>query len=105
MKFRSTLLTVLAAGLLMPAAVLAEETAKPAKEATAEKAEAKKAEVKKADSAKCAEVTGSRIKPTKTGDCQTVSNRPIRTYTSEELQNTGEMDLASALKSLDPSIR
>jgi hypothetical protein len=47
----------------------------------------------------CIKTTGSRI-PVKEGQCQSV---PGRTYTQEELRNTGEPNTAEALRRLDPS--
>jgi Flp pilus assembly protein TadD len=47
----------------------------------------------------CAGDTGSRIKP-KEGEC-----RPGRTYTQEDLQRTGDINAADALRRLDPSIQ
>jgi hypothetical protein len=104
MKFRSGLLTALALALFAPVAVMAADTATPATEAAKEPAK-EKAAPKKADANTCGQVTGTRIKSPKQADCVKVSNRPIRSYSAEDLQNTGETDLAAALRQLDPSIR
>ncbi len=100
MKFRSRLLAVLAAALLMPIATVAADAGKAEKEPAREKVEPKKDET-----AACDKVTGTRIKPTRETSCEKASNRPIRTYTADELRNTGEIDLAAALRRLDPSIQ
>ena len=104
MKFRSRLLAVTVAALLMPVAALAADTTQAEKAPATEKAEPKKAEATAA-AATCDKVTGSRIKPTKETSCEKASNRPIRTYTADELLNTGETDLAAALRKLDPSFQ
>jgi hypothetical protein len=102
MKFRSRLLAMTVAALLMPVAALAADTTQTEKEPAREKAEPKKAE---AAAATCDKVTGSRIKPTRETSCEKASNRPIRTYTADELRNTGETDLGAALRKLDPSFQ
>ncbi|NKF22521.1 hypothetical protein [Solimonas marina] len=55
---------------------------------------------KKSQPVNCIEQTGSRIKP-KNGECLDVSGR---VYTQEQLQQTGQTNLADSLRMLDPSI-
>lgn len=56
----------------------------------------------------CEQVTGSRIRPaSRSGsavDCEPVGH-PFRSYSAEELQSTGEMNLSEALRQLDPAFR
>ena len=51
----------------------------------------------------CEQVTGSRIRP-KTTDCTSLGY-PYRSYSAEELQGTGEIDLVEALRQIDPAFR
>ena len=106
MKYRSTLVAI-AATLLAPLALhAAEMTAQPKKDAkpaaAAAEAKSKQADAKPEETkAKCAYVTGSRIKHDPPVDCdQSTSN--LRTYTAEDLQNTGQIDIGDALRWLDP---
>ena len=105
MKYRSVFIAV-AATVLAPLALhAADKTAQPNKdakpvaaaEAKADQAQAKPEEAK----AKCAYVTGSRIRHDPPVDCdQSTAN--VRTYTAEDLQNTGQIELGDALRWLDP---
>lgn len=54
----------------------------------------------------CAPNTGTRIKPAKDDEAK-VANcaQPGRTYSREELDQTGEIDTARALRQLDPRIQ
>ena len=52
----------------------------------------------------CSQVTGSRIRSSTRKDCEPLG-QPFRSYSAEELQSTGEMDLSEALRQLDPSFR
>lgn len=56
----------------------------------------------------CDQVTGSRIRSgSRAGSgtaCEPVGH-PFRSYSAEELQSTGEMDLSEALRQLDPAFR
>jgi uncharacterized membrane protein len=51
----------------------------------------------------CEQVTGSRIRP-KNSDC-TSPGYPYRSYSAEQLQGTGEIDLVEALRRIDPAFR
>lgn len=51
----------------------------------------------------CAYATGSRIRPRQVNRC--APNRPLRSYSKEELDATGEIDLNNALRELDPAFR
>lgn len=59
----------------------------------------------------CMRHTGSRIvvaenmRAEKQGKPQRCANGPGRVYSSDELDRTGHINLAEALRSLDPSIR
>jgi hypothetical protein len=50
----------------------------------------------------CQWVTGSRIRPREATDCKP-RGYPSRSFTAEELQSTGAVDLADALRQLDPA--
>lgn len=52
----------------------------------------------------CLRHTGSRIKPreSRSDDC---INAPGRSYSRKDLERTGHLDLAHALRALDPAIR
>jgi hypothetical protein len=52
----------------------------------------------------CDQVTGSRIRSNTRRDCEPLG-QPFRSYSAEELQSTGEMDLSEALRQLDPAFR
>lgn len=51
----------------------------------------------------CAYATGSRIRPRQVNRCE--PNRPLRSYSKEQLDATGEIDLNDALRELDPVFR
>lgn len=110
MKYRHALLAATVAALLSPLGLSAEEAAKK----VAEEKPQKVAQVE------CAEtVTGSRIRAArpakdavkdatkdkdKQAKCMT-SSYPMRTWTKEDLEMTGQTDLAEALRQLDPAFR
>jgi hypothetical protein len=53
----------------------------------------------------CVQVTGSRIvRPHNRTHCAD-SSMPLKTFSAEEIQSTGETDLASALRRLDPAFQ
>ena len=56
-----------------------------------------------AGAGECEQVTGSRIRP-KNSDCTSLGY-PYRSYSAEELQGTGEIDLVEALRQIDPAFR
>jgi hypothetical protein len=87
--------------MLSPLAFSAGEAGKKATEEKPQKVE----------SVECATVTGSRIKAAKpskekdkAGKCA-VSSTPMRTYTKDQIEMTGEMDIADALRQLDPAFQ
>ncbi len=99
MIFRQQIIAACAAALLVPVTTLAADTAPAAKQAVKQEVQAKK------PAATCDTVTGTRIRPRKDSGCDSASNRPIRIYSAEELQNTGRTDLADALRSISPIFR
>ncbi|MGR4876544.1 hypothetical protein [Pseudoxanthomonas sp. LARHCG66] len=84
-----------------PETVVAEtRAATPATDAEAASAATEKPPVSEAN---CVRQTGSRIRPR---DHKTACNGlPGRAYTKEDLDRTGHLNLADALRSLDSSIR
>jgi len=67
-----------------------------------EKVEVHYTEIKTAeDNGRCIRDTGSRIKRTDPTAC---NGEPGRSYSREELESAGGMDMADALRRLDPSI-
>jgi hypothetical protein len=100
MNIRSGIITALAVALVAPlGAARAADTDTSAKPAAKEKSEAKKEE------AKCDVAPGSRIKRSKADDCKKLSKQPFRSYSKDELDTTGETDMAEALRKLDPIFR
>jgi hypothetical protein len=83
-------------------AVAETRAATPATDADAEAASAA-TEKPPVSEANCVRQTGSRIRPR---DHKTACNGlPGRAYTKEDLDRTGHLNLADALRSLDSSIR
>lgn len=87
------------AGEATPPAASTETTAKPVA-AEAEGADA----TRPAKSRTCADVSGTRIRPNPAQGCRSAFG-PLRAYTQEDLQRTGETDLNQALRKLDPIFR
>lgn len=53
----------------------------------------------------CEQITGSRIvRPQNRTSCGE-SKQPMKTFSQEEIQATGETDLANALRRLDPAFQ
>ena len=53
----------------------------------------------------CDQITGSRIiRPQNRTRCAD-SSQPLKIFSAEEIQTTGETDLASALRKLDPAFQ
>lgn len=52
----------------------------------------------------CEAISGSRIRPSTANDCKS-AHGPMRTYTNEDLQRTGEIDINEALRKLDTIFR
>jgi hypothetical protein len=95
MKIRARILAISAAALLAPLAAMSADT----------KAEGKTRAKAEKPAAVCEQVTGSRIKPRDATSCEKSSNQRYRSFTAEELQQTGSIDLAEALRKLDPAFR
>jgi hypothetical protein len=93
MKFRVKILAISAAAILAPLAAMAADN----KASDAPKAEK--------PAAVCQQATGSRIKSHDTSRCDKSSNGAFRSYSAESLQETGAIDLAEALRRLDPAFR
>ena len=51
--------------------------------------------------APCARTTGSRIKPVRSSACPGASQM-TRSYSKRDIETTGEIDLAEALRKIDP---
>lgn len=94
MKFRTSLVVTAAAALLSSFAGMAAETDAAKPDATAKEAKAEPCKN-----------TGSRINRKDVDKCEKLSASPVRKYSAEEIQMTGEMNLADALRKLDPSFR
>jgi hypothetical protein len=65
--------------------------------------EAPKVTTKPPKPATCALNPGSHIRPRIENGCE--APKPFRSYTQEDLQRTGEIDLNEALRKLDPIFR
>lgn len=52
----------------------------------------------------CEAISGSRIRPSAANNCQS-AHGPLRTFTNEDLQRTGEIDINQALRKLDTIFR
>jgi hypothetical protein len=91
MRLRNLALSVVLAGLLAPATMLAGEP------------EAKL----KPQSLRCEPVTGSLLRPNAKKSCASpmTAAGPLRSYSNEKIELTGVQDLNAALKKLDPAFR
>lgn len=83
MKPRNLLIVAGFLGLLAPASLLAADATKP-------------------KATQCEKVTGSIIRPSEKKECKSASSQPMRTYTKEDIDRTGEISVAQALRKLDP---
>lgn len=102
MKHRSGFISAaLAAVLLAPLGVVQAADSAPAPKADVK---AKKDDAKK-DEAKCEVAPGSRIQRKKPDNCKDLAKQPYRSYSKEEIDNTGETNIAEALRKLDPSFQ
>jgi hypothetical protein len=99
MNHRTRLIAGIAA-LLVASGITAADEARDAKPAKAEPQ--KKAT---AEPAKCTHAPGSHIKLAKPEDCSKAARGPYRSYSKQDIENTGETNLADALRKLDPSFR
>jgi hypothetical protein len=108
MKFRSAVLGA-AAAMLLPVALQAADTASDKKEeakpVAAADAKAAKVDGKSEDTrAKCEYVTGSRIRHVPPVDCE-YATPGLRSYSADDIANTGQIDMSEALRWLDPRLR
>jgi hypothetical protein len=97
MKHRSGLIAGVASLFLVAGIAAAEEATPPKKEETRKKPAA--------DTPQCTQVPGSHIRLAKPEDCSKAARGPYRSYSKEDLERTGESDVAEALRKLDPSFR
>ncbi len=97
----TTLKIPLLALLLAGGAAPAGETAVPAAPATPAEATASAETAKPVKVKECVPVSGTRIRPSPATGCRS-SVQPMRTYTQEDIQRTGQIDLNQALRMLDP---
>ena len=105
MRIRTRIITSLAIALLAPAGLV--HAADPAAaEATpaADAGVAKKDAVKK-DEPVCTTAPGSRVRAAKPAECRKLAKQPYRSWSKDDLDSTGEANLADALRRLDPSIQ
>jgi len=93
MNTRARILAACAVALLAPLAAQAAGDAAAA---------ASSGKAKKVVAQQCTQVTGSRIRVRDPARCDRPSMRPMRSYTADDLQSTGAIDLNEALRRLDP---
>jgi len=104
---------ILVAALLLPLGAFAAEATPPKAEPAAEArqdppdakadANASRAARRKAQrqaDAAC-DTTASRIRRNRAGEC-VPSSQPTRSYSKDDIDNTGQTDIAEALRRLDP---
>jgi hypothetical protein len=117
MKLRNLMLAIGVAGLLAPVSLMAADpettpaaTAAPTEKSvdnTAVPSEGAKETDKAAPKAKskssslCAPSTGSILRQSAKNGCR-ASTLPMRSFNQDDLQRTGEIDIAQALRKLDP---
>jgi hypothetical protein len=103
MKLRSLALSLgvttllVPAMLLAPAAVLAADTAPATAAAPTTAAVPAKTKVKA--NARCDRVYSTMIQPSAKNGCK--GPKPFRTYTPEDIERTGELDINDALRKVD----
>jgi hypothetical protein len=92
MKIRSGFIAGMASLFMVAGMASAEETTKaePQKKVAAEPA-------------KCTHAPGSHIRLSKPEECAKAARGPYRSYSKDDLDRTGETDLAEALRKLDPA--
>jgi hypothetical protein len=95
-------LAVALVGAAEPAAQKAEAKPAAAATATADKDKTKASDEKKKEQ-KCATTTGSRIRRDPPVDCDSAPG--LRSYTADDINSTGEMDVSDALRKLDPRLQ
>jgi hypothetical protein len=104
-----TMCLLLAASLGMASSALHAQGTDPEIPAQSRMHDTGNAEIAKADEADAVELdcirhTGTRIKP-RDGDSEACIDLPGRSYSRRDLERTGHLDLARALRLLDPAIR
>jgi len=104
MRRRSRIIAILAAALVLPVALQAADPKVPAKPKAEEKPAAEAKQVASKAEPKCEYITGSRIRHNPKVNCDD-GTPGLRVFTSDELQSTGEVDVAEALRRLDPRMR
>ena len=92
MRLRNLILACGISALLVPVTLLAAD---PETKATTETT------LKPKHGVRCESVSGTRIQPSPKVDCKS-SITPYRSYSKDELDRTGETNLAAALRELDP---
>jgi hypothetical protein len=105
MRIRTRFITSVAVALLAPAGLIhagdtAATHATPATDASPVKKEAAKK-----DEPICTTVPGSRVRAAKPEACRKLAKQPYRSWSKEDLDSTGEANVADALRRLDPGIR
>ena len=103
MKYRNGLIAGMVSLFMAAGIASAEDAATPAADAKPAKAEPQKKAAPEA--ARCTQAPGSHIKLAKPEDCTKAARGPYRSYSKDELDSTGETNVADALRKLDPSIR
>lgn len=91
MKLRHLILSLGVAGVLAPVSLMAADT----ETASSDKPKAK---------AQCESVTATRIRPSPKDGCKSAAT-PSRSYSREEIERTGEIDMGEALRKIDPIFR
>jgi hypothetical protein len=104
MNRSARIIAFIASALMLPTALLAADAEAPAKPKAEPKPAAEAREVVKKAEPRCEYVTGSRIRHDPKVNCE--DGPPgLRVFTADDLQKTGEADLAQALRMLDPRMR
>jgi hypothetical protein len=105
MRIRTRIITSLAIALLAPAGVIHAGDS-PAPEATpSADAKPEKKEAVKKDEPVCTTAPGSRVRAAKPAECRKLAKQPYRSWSKDDLDSTGESNVADALRRLDPSIQ
>jgi hypothetical protein len=95
MKYRSGLIAGMAS-LFMVGGIASADT---------EQAKAQPQKKAVPEPTKCTQVPGSHIRLAKPEECAKAAHGAYRSYTKEDLERTGETDMAEALRKLDPTFR
>jgi hypothetical protein len=105
MRIRTRFITSLAVALLAPAGLVHAGDAAAADAAPAADARPVKKDALKKDEPLCTTAPGSRVRAAKPAECRKLARQPYRSWSKEELDSTGETNVADALRRLDPSFR